>query len=347
MAFANYPARPDENDEAGPAFSSAARNAFFAAWPRQEQPASLELPQAVATLEGPKPNAKAVPSPSKAESVLMQMYLACRRFLGSVAAGRTGCADLRADFIVLDWNSPFPFRESNVTGSGLRSPLRTFGWAIRCLPIVPMAKKTWRLERRLIPQPGGNYVACREEGWQLGRHRVVAARLVARVRKATVGGTVEIAVPECGINGKAEGLVIGPCPRSSQAKCIVTGVFRHSSAQIVDLFVEGQADPSAQPPTIASGPTCGRSSLEPMHSVLASSCSPLTGTHVSCAFVPRDGVVNPFTTWKCKAHTYITCPSMEFWFTILYWKWDGWSSRSMYYKMSLASISTAQITSDT
>ena len=53
-----------------------------------------------------------------------------------------------------------------------------------------------------------------------------------------------ISVPECGIDGQAELLAVGPCPpiRPGHGP-IVTGTFRHASAQIVDVRVTGLDEP--------------------------------------------------------------------------------------------------------
>jgi hypothetical protein len=63
-------------------------------------------------------------------------------------------------------------------------------------------------------------------------------------QNAQVGGTVEINVPECGIEGAAEVLSIGPCPEIAEGPGqVVTGTFRHHSAAIVDVHVAGQSEP--------------------------------------------------------------------------------------------------------
>lgn len=53
---------------------------------------------------------------------------------------------------------------------------------------------------------------------------------------ARVGGTVTFAVPECGILGDARVDAIHPCPpiRGAQGR-VVTGIFRHQSAEILEL----------------------------------------------------------------------------------------------------------------
>lgn len=61
---------------------------------------------------------------------------------------------------------------------------------------------------------------------------------------AAIGGTVYIAVPECGIDGEADVLDIRPCPAIQDGPGqVVTGTFRHRSAQVVDLRIEGLAEP--------------------------------------------------------------------------------------------------------
>lgn len=63
-------------------------------------------------------------------------------------------------------------------------------------------------------------------------------------RNASVAETVRIAVPECGIDGDATVLAIQPCPSIRQTSGrVVTGTFRHSSAQVLDLYIEGLDKP--------------------------------------------------------------------------------------------------------
>ncbi len=57
---------------------------------------------------------------------------------------------------------------------------------------------------------------------------------------AEVGGTLTIAVPECGIDGEAEVLAVGPCPLVRPGRgSVVTGTFRHENAAVIDLRVAG------------------------------------------------------------------------------------------------------------
>jgi hypothetical protein len=93
---------------------------------------------------------------------------------------------------------------------------------------------TWRKIELRAPKRDGSWA------------EVVLLRPVSWLEEegARVGATLEIAVPECDIDGHAEVLSIGPCPpiRPGPGR-VVTGEFRHSSARIVDVYVEGQTAP--------------------------------------------------------------------------------------------------------
>ncbi len=68
-------------------------------------------------------------------------------------------------------------------------------------------------------------------------------------RGAEVGGTLMIAVPECGIDGDAEVLAIGPCPPVAPGRgSVVTGTFRHANAAVIDLHVAGLDGPVGTTP---------------------------------------------------------------------------------------------------
>jgi hypothetical protein len=59
-------------------------------------------------------------------------------------------------------------------------------------------------------------------------------------QQATVGKQIDLQVPECGINGNAEVLSISACPGIVPGTGkIVTAVFRHSGADILDLYIDG------------------------------------------------------------------------------------------------------------
>jgi len=93
---------------------------------------------------------------------------------------------------------------------------------------------TWRVIRlRMQKQHGGTLEMelLRPLSW-------IAAR---RIRTGT---TVELDLPELGVSGPAQVLAVGPSPAIQRgAGPIVTGTFRHSSKQIIDLRVEGQDAP--------------------------------------------------------------------------------------------------------
>jgi hypothetical protein len=61
---------------------------------------------------------------------------------------------------------------------------------------------------------------------------------------AAVGRTVFISVPECGIDGNADILAIEPCPPIPAGPGeVVTGTFRHTSADVIDLHIAGLDEP--------------------------------------------------------------------------------------------------------
>ncbi len=66
---------------------------------------------------------------------------------------------------------------------------------------------------------------------------------------AKVGGHLRIAVPECGIDGEASVVALGPCPpiRPGLGN-VVTGMFRHRNATVIDLFIEGLSEPIGTTP---------------------------------------------------------------------------------------------------
>ena len=59
-----------------------------------------------------------------------------------------------------------------------------------------------------------------------------------------VGGTVDISVPECGIEGHAQVLSIGACPSVKRGQGhVVTATFRHHAVSTVHLRIEGSTEP--------------------------------------------------------------------------------------------------------
>ena len=63
-------------------------------------------------------------------------------------------------------------------------------------------------------------------------------------QQARVGGEVNVTVPECGIDGNARVVSLRPCPDIPDLDGrVVTAVFRHHSAQVLDLHIEGLAEP--------------------------------------------------------------------------------------------------------
>ena len=63
-------------------------------------------------------------------------------------------------------------------------------------------------------------------------------------QQARVGGAVYVTVPECGIDGNARVVSLGPCPDIPDLDGrVVTAVFRHHSAHVLDLHIEGLDEP--------------------------------------------------------------------------------------------------------
>jgi hypothetical protein len=69
-------------------------------------------------------------------------------------------------------------------------------------------------------------------------------------QQAETGGTVEVNVPECGIEGRAKVVSIEPCPAIQHDPHfrIVTGTFKHQAAQVLDIYIEGDDDPIGTTP---------------------------------------------------------------------------------------------------
>jgi hypothetical protein len=69
-------------------------------------------------------------------------------------------------------------------------------------------------------------------------------------QQAEVGGTVDIHVPECGIEGKAQVLAIEPCPtiKPRSGLRVVTGTFKHQASNVLDVYVEGLNEPIGATP---------------------------------------------------------------------------------------------------
>jgi hypothetical protein len=80
---------------------------------------------------------------------------------------------------------------------------------------------------------------------------VVLLRPLAWLKKhdVTVGGKAPIAVPECGLDGLAEVIAIGPCPPIAPGnEPVVTGIYRHAADRVLDLYLEGQKKPIGATP---------------------------------------------------------------------------------------------------
>jgi hypothetical protein len=95
-----------------------------------------------------------------------------------------------------------------------------------------------RLELRAHKRDGteANIVLLRPLAW-LKQHDVA------------IGGKAPISGPECGLDGSAEVLAIGPCALIARGDGpVVTGTYRHLANRVLDLFVEGQKEPIGTTP---------------------------------------------------------------------------------------------------
>jgi|GEM_PF-1137592 len=68
---------------------------------------------------------------------------------------------------------------------------------------------------------------------------------ILRLERDLVGAKFHIAVPECGVDGLAEVLEVHPCPAIPRVPGtrVVTGTWRHHSARVIDLWIEGLDGP--------------------------------------------------------------------------------------------------------
>ncbi len=105
-----------------------------------------------------------------------------------------------------------------------------------------------------------------------------------------MGGQVWISVPECGIDGRATVLAIGPCPPIPPGPGrVVTGTFRHASAQVLDLHVDGLSEPIG---TTANHPFWSEDRQQFLRAdelEIGESLRTLHGTARLVATVPRSG----------------------------------------------------------
>jgi len=93
---------------------------------------------------------------------------------------------------------------------------------------------TWKLLRVLAPKVDGG----------TAKVKMVQPPEWLAEQQPEVGKTVPISVPECGIEGMAEVLSIGPCPPVKPGKgAVVLATFEHEVSSTVDFYVTGLAEP--------------------------------------------------------------------------------------------------------
>lgn len=95
-------------------------------------------------------------------------------------------------------------------------------------------QSTWKKVSLRAPKADGSFadvVLLRPKEW-------------LHAQKAKVGGTLEVSVPECGIDGNATVLAIETCPQIERGEGrVVTGTFRHEAALVYDLRISGETKP--------------------------------------------------------------------------------------------------------
>jgi hypothetical protein len=92
---------------------------------------------------------------------------------------------------------------------------------------------TWREVALLVPEG---------DGW--ADVKLLRPRWWLEERRVRAGGTLALAVPECGIVGTARVVSVGPCPPIRPGKGrVVTGTFHHTAGRTLNVYLEGQAEP--------------------------------------------------------------------------------------------------------
>ena len=99
---------------------------------------------------------------------------------------------------------------------------------------------TWRRISLALPKPTGGLIdieLLRPEGW-------------LEMVDAAPGQSIELSLPEIGVEGLARVLAIGPCPEIEPGEGrVVTATFAHQVDHVLDLHVAGQSAPIGITPT--------------------------------------------------------------------------------------------------
>jgi hypothetical protein len=126
-----------------------------------------------------------------------------------------------------------------------------FDWVLATNPELTDAERAefpeiqpaaWRLVTLEMPKPDG------------GRLDITLARPLEWLITHTVapGATIDLDLPEMGAEGPAQVRSIGPCPTRDpkpDPRCrLVTGLFRHTTADVRDVSVAGQSKPIGTTP---------------------------------------------------------------------------------------------------
>ena len=130
--------------------------------------------------------------------------------------------------------------------------------------------QSWRLVRLQIAKPDGGSIeiSLLRPRWWLAAHAIESIKQYARfqsqhpfiaepfsypqddktaIEEYLVGRTINLDLPEMGASGSARVTSIDSCPSLESAdgdvdRHVVTGSFRHSAGNVIDLQIEGEAD---------------------------------------------------------------------------------------------------------
>ncbi|MDB5390736.1 MAG: hypothetical protein JWM11_6382, partial [Planctomycetaceae bacterium] len=126
------------------------------------------------------------------------------------------------------------YREIQDIRTGMRVVAENPELVGKNIPQSDIQLETWRNVSLRMDKPDG------------GELLVTLLRSVdwLREQQAEAAGTIRLQFPELGIDGPAKVLSIAPCPTIEPGEGrVVTGTFRHSSADVIDLYVSSETKP--------------------------------------------------------------------------------------------------------
>jgi len=122
------------------------------------------------------------------------------------------------------------------------------------------APDTWRRLKLWMPKPDGGRLdieLLRPLSWLTTAGVPLDGELVERTvaEPVKLNVTIELHLPELGVSGPATLLTVAPCPPIERGPgCVVTGTFRHQSAEILTLTVSAADGRSEQIGVTANHP---------------------------------------------------------------------------------------------